>query len=97
MYNSVTNTLEVSCIDHVYTNKKYKCSKPSVIPFGASDHDLISYTRYSKEHPTNGGTIKKRSYKNFTKEKFVTDLQNIDWTPVLSCPDSNLHIYKMFQ
>ena len=92
MYNSVTNTTEVSCIDHVYTNQKYKCSKPAVIPFGASDHDLVSYTRYSKEYPTNGGTIKKRSYKKFEREKFLTDLQSIDWTPVLACVDLNLAV-----
>ena len=52
MYNSVTGTTELSCIDHVYTYAKNKCSKPTVKPFGSSDHDLITYTRYSTNSPT---------------------------------------------
>ena len=26
MYNSVTNSTDISCLDHVYCNAKYKCS-----------------------------------------------------------------------
>ena len=85
MYNSVTGTLEKSCLDHIYTNSKYKCSNPTVTPFGASDHDIISYTRYSKVKPTNYPTIRGRSYKYFNISQFLNDLQSIDWTSVLSC------------
>ena len=92
MYNSVNKTLEKSCIDHVYTNAKYKCSTPTVIPFGASDHDIISYTRYSKVNPTNNPTIRGRTYKNFNSTEFRNDLQNVDWTNVLTCNDLNLAV-----
>ena len=87
MYNSVSKILEKSCLDHIYTNSKYKCSCPTVIPFGASDHDIISYTRYSKVKPTNYPTKRGRSYKHFNMLEFLTDLQNIDWTGVLMCGD----------
>ena len=33
MFNSVTQTTEISCIDHMYTNAKFQCSKPVVVPF----------------------------------------------------------------
>ena len=65
MYNSVKKTVEVSCIDHIYTNTKHKCSSPTVTSFGASDHDIISYTRFSKNIPTNSTTKRGRSYKYF--------------------------------
>ena len=89
MYNGVDNILEKSCIDHVYTNAKYKSSIPIVTPFGGSDHDIISYTRYSKISPTNCPTKKGRSYKKFDPLAFLHDLQNVDWTNVLVCQDLN--------
>ena len=87
MYNSVTQTTEISCIDHIYTNAKFQCSKPVVVPFGASDHDLVTYTRYSTNSPTKSFTVRKRSYKNFNPTKFLVDLQNQDWKQVLYCAD----------
>ena len=30
-YNSVRNTMEVSCIDHIYTNTRFRCSDPIVV------------------------------------------------------------------
>ena len=53
-FNSVANTTSSSCIDHVYTNTKFRCSEPEVVSFGDSDHDLIGYTRYSKNPETFG-------------------------------------------
>ena len=87
MYNSVTDTTEISCIDHVYCNAKYKCSTPTVIVSGASDHDIVSYTRYSKAPPSPARTIRRRSYKNFVEEDFITDLAVVDWTEVYAATD----------
>ena len=87
MYNSVANSTDISCIDHVYCNAKHKCSTPTVISFGASDHDLISYTRYSKDPPGPSRTIRKRSYKNFIPEDFITDLAVVDWSDIYASKD----------
>ena len=87
MYNSVNNTTEESCLDHIYTNAEYKCSPVTIKAFGASDHDLVTYTRYSKTQPTNTKTIRGRSYKNFCPTNFLQDLQMIDWSDVLGCLD----------
>ena len=43
-YNSITHSTNVSCIDHVYTNVKYRCSEVTIPSFGSSDHDMIGYT-----------------------------------------------------
>ena len=86
-YNSVQNTTSISCIDHVYTNVKHRCSSVTVTSFGSSDHDMISYNRYSKEPPIPARTIRKRSYKNFVPENYLEDLSRVDWTDVLSCDD----------
>ena len=89
-YNSVNQTTNVSCIDHIYTNVKYRCSEATVTPFGSSDHDLIGYTRYSKEPPAPAKTIMKRSYSNFDPTKFLEDLSQVSWADVLSCPDLDI-------
>ena len=50
--------------------------------FGHSDHDVIGYTRYSKEPPSPAKTIRKRSYKKFLPEKFLHDLKKANWVNV---------------
>ena len=87
MYNSVNATTEISCIDHVYCNSKYKCSTPAVISSGASDHDMVSYIRYSKPPPSPARTIRRRSYKHFNEEDFITDMGAVDWTDVYRSED----------
>ena len=48
-YNSVKGETAMSCIDHVYSTAKHRVSDVKVLSFGASDHNIIMYTRYSKE------------------------------------------------
>ena len=89
-YNRVRDTTASSCIDHVYTNTKFRCSGISVTPFGGSDHDVIGYTRYTKVPPSPARTIRKRSYKNFVQEKFLSDLRAVSWSEVFECADVDL-------
>ena len=77
----------MSCIDHVYTNAKFRCSDPEVITFGDSDHDIISYTRYSKNPPVPARIVCRRSYKNFDRVAFKADVEKVDWSDVYSCTD----------
>ena len=86
-YNSTTDRTSISCIDHIYTNRKYRCSEVTVIPFGGSDHDIIGYTRFAKVPPAPSRTIRKRSYKKFVKEIFLQELESVDWTGVYHCQD----------
>ena len=84
-YNSVAKKTDISCLDHIYTNCKYKCSVPTVTNFGDSDHNIVGFTRLSKEPPAPTRTIRKRSYKYFDKEQFLEDLSEVDWNEVLAC------------
>ena len=86
-YDSVRKAMDISCIDHVYCNMKFRCSDVSVIPFGNSDHDIVSYVRFSKEPPEPAKTIIKRSYKSFDDDKFLSDLRAVDWLPVFLSKD----------
>ena len=89
-YNAVRNITTMSCIDHVYTNVKHRCSEITVTSFGSSDHDMVGYIRYSKEPPAPARTIRRRSYKNFDSTKYLQDLSQIDWSEVLVCSDLDL-------
>ena len=86
-FNRARNKTDISCIDHVYCNRKYRCSQVSVITFGNSDHDLLSYTRLSKVPPSPARTLRKRSYKTFDQNQFLSDLSEVDWRPVYTCQD----------
>ena len=87
MFNSILKTTEVSCIDHIYCNYKFKCSPPRVLVSGASDHDILSYVRYSKCPPVPARTIRRRSYRDFDKESFLAELAEVDWGDVLAMAD----------
>ena len=86
-YNSVSDITELSCIDHVYTNTRFRCSSPTVISFGDSDHDLVRYIRYSKNPVKPTRTLRTRSYKKFKRVDFIQDVANVDWQDVYSCRD----------
>ena len=91
-FNSVTGATSISCIDHVYTNFKFRCSNVSVTAFGGSDHDLIGYTRYSKDPPQPARTIRRRSYKTFVAGDFLTEMRQVDWSEVLHSQDVDLAV-----
>ena len=57
-----------------------------------SDHDMISYTRLSKEPPVPSRTIRKRSYKNFCEEQFLADLSQLNWSDLYSCQDVDIAV-----
>ena len=86
-YDSVNRRTVVSCIDHVYTNAKFRCSSPRIISFGDSDHDLIKYVRYSKLEQGPVRLVSKRSYKKFDCDSFLKDISETDWTDVYLCQD----------
>ena len=52
-----------------------KCSIPEVFSEGSSDHLPVIVTKFSREPRTQPKTIKKRNYKNFSIEDFLTDVQ----------------------
>ena len=89
-FNSVSNMTDMSCIDHVYTNVKFRCSDAEVISFGDSDHDIVCYTRFSKNPPIPARIVCKRSYKNFDSEAFKADVVKTDWSDVYSYDDIDL-------
>ena len=89
-YNSIRNVTDVSCIDHLYCNARHRVSPVKVLSFGASDHDAIIYTRYSKEPVPPARTIRKRSYKNFDKDKYLADIASLDFSDVFTCLDVDL-------
>ena len=58
-----------------------------MIPFGDSDHDIVSYTRFSKLPPSPAKTIRKRCYKDFNRDNFLSDLSVISWQYVYAAKD----------
>ena len=59
-------------------------------PFGDSDHDIISYTRFSKIPPSPARIICKRSFKEFQTQEFLNDIKYLDWSDVYQCVDTNM-------
>ena len=91
-YNNTKQETDYSCIDHVYTNSRLRCSGIMVTPFGSSDHDLVGYFRLTKIPPEPSRTIRKRSYKNFVLEEFLEDLKSVDWSEVLIETDVDMGV-----
>ena len=81
-----------SGLDHIYTNIPDKLSKVQVKGCGSSDHSLILATRYAKNIRQNIKYCKKRSYKNFDKEKFLEEVGKISWWEVYSSTDVDIAV-----
>ena len=88
-FNKVRRETARSCIDHVYSNAKYRISTIQTLSCGTSDHDAISFTRFSKDPVPPARTIRKRSYKNFKKDEYIRDIANTDFTDVYNSVDVN--------
>ena len=72
---SVSSTLIDLCI----TNSPEKVTKSGVIHFGISDHYLVFLTR--KAHYDHNGPrmIETRQFKQFDRDKFLIDLNQMPW------------------
>jgi hypothetical protein len=79
--------------DHIYTNCPEKLSKPVVQFRGSSDHRLIYATKYSKNIRENIRYCKKRSYKNFDEQQFLTEVQKLSWWDVYSSTEVDQAVY----
>ena len=86
-YNSVRKVTDVSCIDHVYSNAKHRISLVKILTWGSSDHDAVCFIRYSREPKIPARTIRKRSYRNFSVDKYLKDMAALDFTDVYCCLD----------
>ena len=68
------NGLVRSCIDHCYTDVKEKITGPFVEAVGDSDHLGVRIIKYCRNPVSQPQAIKKRVYKNFCVEGFLSDI-----------------------
>ena len=76
-----------SGLDHWYTNKPGKISTIQVVNQGGTDHRLIFGVRYSKSIIDRPKITKKRSYKKFNPNEFLTRIRSISWLDLYLCED----------
>ena len=97
------DTIQQSCIDHITTNVPDKCSNPEISAGGSSDHMAVMITKFSRDICNQPKTIKKRNYKNFDPQAFLTDVQysisNGSFNSILSTSDPDIassHFWGIF-
>ena len=73
---SVSGSLQYSCLDHVTTNVPEKCNIPEVFSSLSSDHLPVMVTKLSHEVRTQPKTIRKRLYKNFSPYAFLLEVNS---------------------
>jgi hypothetical protein len=74
-------------LDHYFTNKPDKLSQVQKHHCGGSDHMLITGVRRSKSFKTSPRYIRKRNYKYFDKDLFISAVQEISWLDLYLCND----------
>ena len=70
----VGGTVQRSCIDHCYSDVLDKIKGPFVESVGDSDHLGVRILKYSKSPASRPQVIRRRVYKNFKAEAFLTDI-----------------------
>ena len=69
-------------IDHHWTTAPEKLFEVTMLPIGSSDHALFSAVRYATNIKNIPQYVTKRSYKRFEKQKFLKEIQSINWCSV---------------
>ena len=70
----VAGVVQMSIIDHCYSDVSEKISGPFVEPVGDSDHLGVRITKYCRYPAARPQVIKKRVFKNFCIEGFLNDI-----------------------
>ena len=73
-----------SLIDLVFTNTHHKVTETGVFDLGLSDHSLVYCVLKSGRPRVAPKTIEYRSYKNYNKQSFIKDLENVPWHVVFN-------------
>lgn len=77
-----TGCTSATCIDHIYTNCIELCSKAISVPVGFSDHNLVAISRKAKVPKAGPKIVYKRSYRGFSCDSYVNEVNNICWSSV---------------
>ena len=78
-----------SLINLCITNSLEKVANSGVVHVGINDHSFVFMTRKANYDPNGSRTIEMRQFKNFQKDKFLNDLQQMQWRNVSSHSDPN--------
>ena len=78
-----------SLIDLCIANSSQMVSNFGVVHLGISDHSLVFMTRKANYDRKGSRTIEMRRFKNFQKDKFLNDLEQMPWRNVSSHSDTN--------
>ena len=78
-----------SALDLVFTTAPEKMSDALVLFRSFSDHRLVQCTRYTKNIVISPRYVKKRTFKNFDDDKFVSEVRNTNMLDVYLCQDAN--------
>lgn len=68
-----------SFIDLCFTNTQRKITESDVIDPGLSDHSLVYCAMKSGRYRAPPKTIQFRSYKNYNRDSFVSELRQVPW------------------
>ena len=79
-----------SVLDHAITNRTDKVVGSGVLDLSLSDHQAIFLIRGSHGKEGSPVTVRKRVFKNYSKELFCGELRSIDWSPVYFATDVNV-------
>ena len=66
-------------IDLCFTNAQQKITESDVIDPGLSDHSLVYCAMKSGRYRAPPNTIQFRSYKNYNRDSFVSELRQVPW------------------
>ena len=73
-----------SLIDLCFTNAHQKITESDVVDPGLSDHSLVYCVMKSGRHRAPPKTIQFRSFKNYNRDSFVSDLHQVPWHVALN-------------
>ena len=84
----ITKTTK-TLIDVCFTNNPERITDSGVNHLGISDHSIVFMTRKARYEPIPSRIVQMRKLKNLDTEMFLSDLEQMPWTDVLTFEDPN--------
>ena len=88
-----------SVLDHVIVNKTDKVIDSGVLDLSLSDHQAVFMVRGAPVRTGSPVVVKRRVFKNYSREILNSELRRIDWSPVYLATDVSIaltHFNRLF-
>ncbi len=84
VYCNNAEQTSATCTDHIFTNNREFCTKAVSVSVAFSDQNIVAIVRKTITPKAGPRVLHERSWRIFSENDFVRDIENTEWNQVLA-------------